>query len=410
MIYIDASPAVHHKAGLGRYTEELIGALTEDPARRGDYAAFYHDAATAKPSPNIASLARVTTPQPPYPWRLRALLAQLLKLSQDTLLLPPQHANDSPSSIVNRQSSIGNLFHATEHLLPRFKRLRTVFTLHDLIFRFFPQHHLPRNRIYLTLAMPLFLRRSDRIICVSQQTRRDVQRLYRVPDAKLCVIYEGVDPRFSRVTDPAVLSRARKRYQLPEHFILAVGTVEPRKNLTTLFEAYAGLLQDGVPASLDDRPASRVAPLSSIDLVVAGKQGWLVESTLRAVHERGLSERVQFAGYVADEDLPALYTLADVFAFPSVYEGFGLPPLEALACGTPVVCSDASSLPEVVGDAALLVAPTDAQGWTLALGRALTDVSLRHDLAERGPRQAARFTWADAARQTRAVYDELLQG
>jgi glycosyltransferase involved in cell wall biosynthesis len=396
MIYIDASPAVHHKAGLGRYTEELIGALTKDPARRGDYVAFYHDAATAKPSPNIASLARVTTPQPPYPWRLRALLAQLMNLSQDSLLLSAQ------PSIPNQKSKFGNLFHATEHLLPRFKRLRTVFTLHDLIFRFFPQHHLPRNRIYLTLAMPLFLRRSDRIICVSQQTRRDLQRLYHVPDAKLRVIYEGVDPRFSRVTDPAALSRARKRYKLPEHFILAVGTVEPRKNLTTLFEAYAGLLQDGAPAA-------PVVPLSSIDLVVAGKQGWLVESTLRAVHERGLSERVQFAGYVADEDLPALYTLADVFAFPSVYEGFGLPPLEALACGTPVVCSDASSLPEVVGDAALLVPPTDAQGWTLALGRALTDASLRRDLAERGPRQAARFTWAGAARQTRAVYDELLQ-
>ncbi len=402
MIYIDASPAVHHKAGLGRYTEELIGALTADPARRGDYVAFYHDATTAKPSQRIESLARITTSQAPYPWRLRALLAQLLNLSQDQLLLSTSAAGSAQSPIVNRQSKIQNLFHATEHLLPRFKRMRTVFTLHDLIFRFFPQHHLPRNRIYLMLAMPLFLHRSDRIICVSEQTRRDAQRLYHVPDAKLRVIYEGVDLRFHRVTDPAALNRARERYQLPERFILAVGTIEPRKNLSTLFEAYATLLQAG------DAPSSIVNGQSSIGLVVAGKQGWLVESTLQAVRARGLEGKVQFTGYVADEDLPALYTLAKVFAFPSVYEGFGLPPLEALACGTPVVCSNASSLPEVMGDAGLLVSPTDAQAWMLALGRALTDASLRRDLAKRGPRQAARFTWADAARRTRAVYDELL--
>ena len=400
MIYIDASPAVHHKAGLGRYTEELIRALTADPARRGDYVAFYHDATTAKPSQRIELLARITTSQAPYPWRLRALLAQLLNLSQDQLLLSTSAAGSAQSPIVNRQSKIQNLFHATEHLLPRFKRMRTVFTLHDLIFRFFPQHHLPRNRIYLTLAMPLFLHRSDRIICVSEQTRRDAQRLYHVPDAKLRVIYEGVDPRFHRVTDSAALQHARERYQLPERFILAVGTIEPRKNLSTLFDAYATLLKDS--------SAHLQSPISNLNVVVAGKQGWLVESTLQAVRARGLEGKVQFTGYVADEDLPSLYTLAEVFAFPSVYEGFGLPPLEALACGTPVVCSNASSLPEVMGDAGLLVSPTDAQAWMLALGRALTDASLRRDLAARGPRQAARFTWVDAARRTRAVYEELL--
>jgi glycosyltransferase involved in cell wall biosynthesis len=401
MIYIDASPAVHHKAGLGRYAEELIGALTADPARRGEYVAFYHDATTAQPSANIASLAHVATPQPPYPWRLRTLLAQLLNLSQDQLLLSTPAAGSAQSSIVNRQSKIQNLFHATEHLLPRFKRMRAVFTLHDLIFRFFPQHHLPRNRMYLTLAMPLFLRRSDRIICVSEQTRRDAQRLYHVPDAKLRVIYEGVDPRFRRVTDPDALQRARERYHLPARFLLAVGTIEPRKNLSTLFDAYATLLEDS--------SVHLQSPIANLNVVVAGKQGWLVESTLQAVRERGLDGKVQFTGYVADEDLPALYTLAEAFAFPSVYEGFGLPPLEALACGTPVVCSIASSLPEVMGDAALLVPPLDARAWAEALGRVLADASLRHDLAERGPRQAARFTWAEAARQTRAVYDELLK-
>lgn len=403
MIYIDASPAVHHKAGLGRYAEDLIGALAADSSHRRDYAVFYHDAATAKPSTLIQSLPGIITNQTSYPWRLRALLAQLLNLSQDDLLaadMPDDkrqttNNHQSTRSVQNPKSKIGNLFHATEHLLPRFKQTHTVFTLHDLIFKFFPQHHLPRNRLYLQLAMPLFLRRADVVICVSEHTKHDAQRIYHVPEHKLRVIHEGIHPRFRRVTDVPTLRRVRERYNLPERFILAVGTVEPRKNLATLFEAYATLRTHSTHPGLQ--------------LVVAGKQGWLVESTLRAVHERDLTGLVKFTGYVADEDLPALYSMAEAFAFPSVYEGFGLPPLEAMACGVPVVCSDASSLPEVTGDAALLVPPADARGWMLALGRALSDSDLRRDLSTRGPRQAARFTWGNAARQTRAVYDELLR-
>jgi glycosyltransferase involved in cell wall biosynthesis len=385
MIIIDASPAVHHKAGLGRYTEDLLAALTTSPAQRADYTVFYHDAAVAKPSAMVRALPGLTTPQTPYPWRLRALLAQLLNMSQDALLAP---------LIQNPKSQIQNLFHATEHLLPRFKQVLTVFTLHDLIFRFYREYHLPRNWMYLQLAMPLFLRRADAIICVSEHTRRDAQRLYRLPDHKLHVIPEGVHLRFRRVTDRTALQRVRERYHLPPRFILAVGTIEPRKNLVTLFEAYAQLCAD---RAMDD-----------LRVVVAGKQGWLVESSLRAVHERGLTGRVTFTGYVDDDDLPALYSQAQAFAFPSVYEGFGLPPLEALACGVPTVCSDASSLPEVMSDAALLAPPLDARAWMLALGRVLSDADLRRDLSARGPQQAARFTWDAAARQTRALYDTVL--
>ncbi len=390
MITIDASAAVHNKAGLTRYGEELIRALSADPAHRSEYAVFYHDSATARPSALIQSLPGVSTAQTARPWRLRALLAQLANLSQDELLAGiPHPANQRGADI----------FHATEHLLPRFKRIRTVFTVHDLIFRFFPQHHLPLNRAFLTLGFPLFLRRADAIICVSEQSRRDTQRLYRVPDAKIRVIAEGVHPRFRRVTDDVALQRARERYHLPARFILAVGTIEPRKNLATLFRAYAELMREGRGLGAEEE----------LQLVVTGRQGWLVENTMRAVHELGLAGLVHFTGFVADEDLPALYSLAGAFAFPSVYEGFGLPPLEALACGAPVVCSDASSLPEVTGDAALLVPPLDVRGWMLALGRVLSDVDLRRDLAQRGPRQAARFTWPETARQTRAVYDELMQ-
>ena len=381
-ILIDVSPAVHHKAGLGRYAGELTAALTADASRRDDYAVFYHAAGQANPNKRMRSLPAVVSAESHYRWRLRALLAQLVNLSQDRLLA---------------QAGAIRLFHATEHLLPRFKRVRTVFTLHDLIFKLYPQHHLPRNWIYLQLAMPFFLRRADGVICVSEHTRRDAQRFYGVPDSKLRVIHEGVDPRFRPVSEPAECRRVRDKLHLPARYALAVGTVEPRKNLTTLFRAYRAYLDTRAEDNAEAPP-----------ILVAGKQGWLEESSYRAVRDNRLSGRVRFLGFVDDADLPALYSLATVFVMPSVYEGFGLPALEAMACGAPVICSNASSLPEVAGDAALLVGPADVAGWAAALSRALGDAALRADLSARGLRRAAQFTWAETARQTRAVYDQLL--
>jgi len=382
-ILIDASPAAHHKAGLGRYAGELIAALTTDATRRDDYAVFYHAAGQAEPSRLIQSLPAVVTDQSHYRWRLRALLGHLANLGQDRPL--------------RQQAPSVRLFHATEHLLPRLKRIRTVFTLHDLIFKLYPQHHLPRNWMYLQLAMPLFLRRADAVICVSECTRRDAQRFYGVPDSKLRVIYEGIHPRFQPVRDLAECRRVRDKLQLPERYALAVGTVEPRKNLTTLFQAYRSYL-DSHPEHDTDPPA----------IVVAGRQGWLEESSFRAARESRLTGLARFVGFVDDADLPALYSMATLFVMPSVYEGFGLPVLEAMACGAPVICSDASSLPEVAGDAALLAPPADVAGWATALRRALADDALRADLSARGLRRAARFTWAETARQTRALYDHLL--
>jgi glycosyltransferase involved in cell wall biosynthesis len=382
---------VHHKAGLGRYAEELIAALATERQRAGnkgeEYVAFYHDAANATPSKLIQSLTCIATPQTPYPWRLRALMAQLLNLSQD-ILFQQSTAN------TREPLSAPKLFHATEHLLPRFKQNKTVFTLHDLIFKFFPQHHLPRNRLYLNLAMPLFLKRADAIICVSEHTRRDAIKTYGVPEAKISVIHEGVHPRFKRVNDVKVLQAVKEKYRLPDKFIMALGTVEPRKNLVTLFDAFKALREED--AGLAD------------EVIVVGRQGWLHEATYRAVHERELTGKVRFLGRVDDVDLPAVLSMAQVLAFPSVYEGFGFPPLEAMACGTPVVSSNASSLPEVCGDAALLVTPMDAGGWASALRRVLTDRQLRLDLSRRGPLQAQKFDWFTAARQTKAVYDSLI--
>jgi glycosyltransferase involved in cell wall biosynthesis len=186
----------------------------------------------------------------------------------------------------------------------------------------------------------------------------------------------------------------RARYRLPQRFILYVGTIEPRKNLVTLLEAYAALRAAGLHPD--------------VGLVIAGGTGWLVGSFFDRLRTLGLNEIVTLTGFVPDKDLPALYNCAEIFAFPSVFEGFGLPPLEAMACGVPVLSSQASSLPEVVGQAGLLLPPLDAGAWRAALDQVLADPALRADLRQRGLAQAAQFTWDAAARQMLDVYQGLL--
>ncbi len=369
-VCLDLSPTVHHHAGLGRYAYELLLALAE-AARENIYSIFYNNPRQARVAPSLHGFPAYTTPLSYKPWRLSALLAHFARLSQDRLF---------PGV---------DIFHATDHLLPRFFRIKSVFTLHDLIFLFHPETHKPLNRWFLALMMPRFLRAADAIIAVSECTKRDAVRHYGIPEEKITVIYEGVSPRF-RPADPETVRAVRAKYGLPERFILYVGTIEPRKNLTALLEAYAALL------SRNTRYAAR--------LVIVGKKGWLYEGFFRRLRELGLEERVHFTGYVPDEDLPALYSAATLFVFPSLYEGFGLPVLEAMACGTPVVCSGTSSLPEVAGDAALLVDPTDIPALAAAMERALTDEALRASLRARGLERARRFTWEEAARQTITIY------
>jgi glycosyltransferase involved in cell wall biosynthesis len=271
-------------------------------------------------------------------------------------------------------------------LLPRLRRVRSVFTLHDLIFQFDPGSHKPLNIAYLRTMMPRFLRRANAIITVSECSKRDAVRIYHVPPDKIRVIYEGVDPRFGPISNLQSLADLRRKYNLPDRFILHVGTIEPRKNLPLLFEALT-------------------APdLRDATLVVAGQTGWLTESIFAQLDALGVRDRVVFTGYVPDADLPTLLSAAAALVMPSKYEGFGLPVLEAMACGTPVIASNAASLPEVGGDAALYAPPDDPRAWVESIRRVLTDEMLRASLREKGLRQAARFRWDVAARETAEVY------
>jgi glycosyltransferase involved in cell wall biosynthesis len=280
--------------------------------------------------------------------------------------------------------------------LPPLRRVKSVFTFHDAIYALFPKYHLPMNRIYLGLMMPRFLRRANAIITISECSRRDAVRLYGIAADRFHVIYEGVDPRFQPVGQPERLQEVRRRYGLPAEYLLAVGTIEPRKNLSVLLDAFLAV------RARSGRQGLR--------LVIVGKKGWLFQEFFRRLAELGLDDgkQVVFPGYVANEDLPAVYGGAACFVFPSIYEGFGLPVLEAMASGAPVVCSNTSSLPEVAGDAALMVQPDDAGGFAGAVERILADDDLRGELRARGLRRAAEFTWERTARQTMDVYAGVL--
>jgi glycosyltransferase involved in cell wall biosynthesis len=237
----------------------------------------------------------------------------------------------------------------------------------------------------------LSARRAAKVIAISESTRQDVIELLGVPAERVVRIYCGADPRF-RPLPAEEVAAFRQEKGLPERFVLFLGTIEPRKNAVTLIEAFAALI------------AAEPRRTENVQLILAGGRGWLAEPVYARVEELGLGERVRFTGYVPEAEKALWYNAATCFCYPSLYEGFGLPPLEAMACGIPVVTSNVSSLPEVVGEAALTVDPLDSVALCGALQSVLLDDDLRTELAALGPAQARLFSWHEAARQTADVY------
>ncbi|GAB4506251.1 MAG: glycosyltransferase family 1 protein [Anaerolineales bacterium] len=282
-----------------------------------------------------------------------------------------------------------DIFHSPDFVLPPVARAVKVLTIHDLSFLRVPECADPRLRWYLGQVVPRSVRRADFLLADSESTRRDLIELLGVPPDRVQVIYGGVDARFAPVEDAEALRRVRETYAGGRPFILAVGTLEPRKNYPTLIRAFA-----------QARQAARLPHA----LIIVGRKGWVYEPIFAAVDELGLHDHVLFPGFVPDEELPVLYSAADVLVTPSFYEGFGLPALEAMACGTPVIVSDVSSLPEVVGDAGVRIDPRDEAGLAEAMVHVVQDSALRAALRAAGRERARRFTWDDAARELLAVY------
>ena len=379
-IAIDMTAAAWQGAGIGRYTRELIRAVCDIapadytfvlcyasgwPGQRPPYHAYFAELATRR-----ADIQHVAIPLPPR------------RLTQFW------HRLHVPLRIEWLTGDV-DIVHAPDFVLPPTGKPGIV-TIHDLSYLVHPECAVPGVARYLREAVPPSLQRAQAIFADSHSTKADLIRLLDVAAARIEVVYAAVDDRFVPI-NVASLEHIRAKYHLPAQFLLSGGTLEPRKNYVRLFEAYA-----------QARTTSPMPPL-----VVFGRKGWMFEDIIATPARLGIADMVQFVDFVDDNDLPALYNLAWAFVYPSLYEGFGLPPLEALACGTPTLVSDVSSLPEVVGDAAVRVDPYDTLGMAHQLVNLVNDDDLRMRLRVAGPMQAQLFRWHNAAHQVLQAYHVL---
>ena len=288
-----------------------------------------------------------------------------------------------------------DVYHAPHYVLPIGVRCRSVVTIHDCIHLMFPQY-LPNRAAYAYAQASMWTasHRSDRILTVSEASKRDILHLFNVRPEKIVVVYNAIDEHFRTEPSEEHVARVRERYQLDHKFVLYVGNIKPHKNLVRLIEAFSQLRRDH-----DD-----------LKLLIIGDEISKLPALRRAVHSLKLHKHVRFLGYLHDDTLSVLYRLASVFVFPSLYEGFGLPPLEAMASGTPVVTSNISSLPEVTGDAAVLVDPYDVDSIVDGMRRVLDDPALAAELSRRGLIRAREFSWERSVEKTLAVYRDVGRG
>jgi glycosyltransferase involved in cell wall biosynthesis len=368
-----SNAASYRSAGINRVLQHLLAELPAVPG--GEEYLVYAPAGAANrrllSSPRVRRrLTRLPVDRPPVriAWEQTVLPVELLRERVD-------------------------LLHALGFVSPFGWRGKTVVTVYDLSFLRFPEVFNRSNRFYLGTFTPPSLRRADRVITISESTRQDVIDLCGVAPERVTPILLAADERFKPAT-PDAIAAFRERHGLPKRYILYLGTLEPRKNVETLVKAYARLREQGS----DDHI-----------LVLAGGKGWQYDSIFEQVRALGLTDSVRFPGFVPADEQALWYSSATVFAFPSRFEGFGLPLLEAMACGTPVVSSWASSLPEVVGDAGLLVDPSDVDGLSSALRQLMEDESQRQTLAAAGLARARTFSWQRMASETVQLYREVLQ-
>jgi glycosyltransferase involved in cell wall biosynthesis len=376
-IAIDYSAAVNQRAGVGRLVRNQVLALAEFD-QVNEYRLVYA-------RPNRGSL-------PQFP-RARNFSRREVGVRERWLTIMWHRARVPVPA--DWFSGPVDVYHSPDFVMPPLRHARGILTVHDLAFLMRPECADARLRAYLEEVVPRSVRRADFIIADSENTRNDLVVLLGVQPGSIAVVPGGVEERFTPVVDADRLQRARRHVGAGDApFILAIGVLEPRKNLNRLMDAFAALKQrSGVPANLK--------------LVLAGGKGWLFDGIFEHHAESPVRDDILMPGFVPDEMLPAIYSAAEVLAFPSLYEGFGLPILEAMACGTPVVASRASCLPEVAEGAALMVEPTNVDGLSTALEQLLTDPEQRARLIDQGRRRAGKYTWRAAAERLLEVYQRV---
>lgn len=364
-IGIDARISFYSQAGIGQYTRQLIRALSE-----------------------------IVTDDEIIILRSRKDKADLVQdhhFQQRSLWTPSHHRFEQITLPLEIAWCDLQLLHSPDFIPPLRRNCKSVITIHDLAFLQFP-NMLTRESARYYGQIDEAVHNTDHIIAVSESTKRDIVRLLGVPDRQISVIYEAANPVFQPLDRGQAADWVQAKFGIAGSFVLFVSTIEPKKNLGTLLRAYRQLLDK---YHVEAR------------LVVAGARGWLYESVFEQVEQLGLSQDISFLGRLSNDDLLQLYNAAAVFVHPALYEGFGLTPLEAMACGTPVIVSNVSSLPEVVGDAGLLVDPEDAEHMAVSMWRVLKTRELWQELREKGLQRASNFSWAKTAEQTLGLYHRL---
>ncbi|HUN66160.1 MAG TPA: glycosyltransferase family 1 protein [Bacteroidota bacterium] len=386
-IAIDGRTIEPRRSGVGQYAEYLVKSLLEIDDRN-EYFLFLTVPNDSFRFPNctpilIEGYSRMVLNRV---WENFLLPAQIRRYGIDLYFSPAFALPVLPR--LSEAASLLPLPAGAQDLFNTRRRLHYTVTIHDVIGYLLPQYYTPKMRMWTHFFVPNAVALADTIIAVSGTTKRDLASLFPAAEAKTEVIYPWFNETYRPVTDEELLAGIRKKYSLPGRFILYLGTIEPRKNITGLATAYAAL-----PASLQ----------REVPLVIAGGGGWFTETIYSRIRNLETAGRISFIEYVPQEDLPALYTLASVFGFPSLYEGFGSPPLEAMACGAPVIASDISAMPEVLGEAAVYVSPYSTKQIAGALELLLTDGSLAGELRRRGIVQAGKYDRRKLAERTLEV-------
>jgi glycosyltransferase involved in cell wall biosynthesis len=365
LIAFDGTTLTPGRTGVGYYTEHLLQHLAREVVNTGDEIV-------------VVSNQPIDT-QSPLPPHVRVHDGHRFPIRIGWMQMRAARALDALRP---------DVAHFTNGMIPIGSPVATVVTVHDMSLRLYPKCHPVRRLVLNRPLMRVAIRRASAIVTVSNSARRDLLRLHGVAADRVSVVHEAASPVFRPISDRARLDGVRARYGLPQSFVLYVGTIEPRKNLLRLMAAFAAARQAGV----------------SQHLVCVGPYGWSSRDLAGQIERLGIKDAVHFTGYVPFEDLPAIYNLGDFFAFPSLYEGFGLPVVEAMACGLAVLTSNTSSLGEIAGDAAETVDPTSTEAIADAIVRLSTGGEWRRELAERGLRRARGFSWAQSARDMLAVY------
>lgn len=290
-----------------------------------------------------------------------------------------------------------NLFHGLDHVgipfLYKNKRCKYVVTIHDLITKLYPEKFTVKHRFIQNTLLPYILKKADRIIAVSQCTKNEMIGFYPDSEEKVRVIYEGVESKFSPKSKQEA-NETLKKYHIDFPYFLFLGTLEPRKNIIRVLDAFIRLKKE---RDIDEK------------LVITGRKGWLYGETLKKIEYSSLSDNIVLSGFVDDDDLPSLYSGAKIFLYPSLFEGFGLPVLEAMACGVPVITSNCSSLPEIAGNAAMFVNPKNVVEIVNAMEILISNNNLREELSAKGLERAKIFSWDKTAKETIKLYEEIIE-